>query len=90
MRFEITFPEATPDQKWAQFRLYRKQQMQLSDWTRTDDCPLPELERQDILNYRQFLRECPDTYQTVEEIQFPGYMAEVDYKIVFVAEPYTV
>jgi len=67
----------------------RLAQMQMSDFTRADDCQLPEDVRQAVFDYRQFLRDCPDNYQTVEEIPFPGYMAQVDYKIVFVAEPYT-
>lgn len=89
MKFTFTFPDATPDQKWNQFRLYRLAQMQMSDFTRADDCQLPEDVKQAVFDYCQFLRDCPDIYQTVEEIPFPGYMAQVDYKIVFVAEPYT-
>lgn len=92
MKFTLNpaFPDATPEQKWDQFRLYRLAQMQMSDWTRTDDCGLTEEEKQSIFEYRALLRNAPNTFDQVENIQFPGYMAQRDYKIVFVADPYVV
>lgn len=86
--FNPAFPNATTEQQWNQFRLYRLDQFNLSNWTRMDDCDLPEDIKQKVFEYRKLLKDAPNLYERVEDIEFPGYMALRDYKIVFVAEPY--
>lgn len=88
--FNPNFPNATPEQKWSQFKLYRLAQMQLCDWTQSNDVSLSEQEVNQYREYRSFLKDAPNTFETVEDVQFPGYVAVVDYNIVFIAEPYTV
>ena len=92
MKFEFNpmFPEATREQKWSQFKLYRMAQMQMSDWTQSTDCTLSETQIAAFQDYRTLLKNAPNLYQNVEDIELPGYVAVVDYNIVYVAAPYKV
>lgn len=84
------FPDATDEQKWDQFRIYRLQQLQLTDFTQGQDCNLPQGEIKRYAVYRKFLRDTPSTYKRVEDIKFPTYAALVDYKLVLIDGNYQV
>lgn len=90
LAFNPMFPEATEEQKWDQFRLYRLEQMSLSDWTRTDDCQLSQEVVEAVFEYRQLLRDAPNLYSRVEDVPFPGYMVMKDYKIIYIPFLYKV
>jgi len=86
--FTFSFPDATKDQKWSQFRLWRMQQLQLSDWTQALDCTLDEQSAKEFRDYRAFLKDAPSNFDSVEDIDFPGFVGMVDYKIVYIKHPY--
>jgi hypothetical protein len=82
--FELNpdFPNATNQQKWDQFRLWRMSELACTDWSVSPDSPLSTEEMKQYIEYRTFLRDAPQKYETVEDIKFP-YLLEIrDYKMV--------
>jgi acyl carrier protein phosphodiesterase len=43
-----------------------------SDWTQLTDSPLSAEDKQAWADYRQALRDLPDTFTTVDEVIWPG------------------
>ena len=60
MIFEINrmFPNATDEQKWEQFRLWRSIELSRTDWTQLEDAPA---DKAAWAIYRQALRDLPET-----------------------------
>ena len=63
------FPNATDEQKWEQFRLWRSVQLRNTDWTQLDDAPA---DKAAWAIYRQALRDLPQKSDTVEKAIFPN------------------
>ena len=71
MIFEINrmFPNATDEQKWEQFRLWRSIELSRTDWTQLEDAPA---DKAAWAIYRQALRDLPQQSDTVEKATFPN------------------
>jgi len=59
--FNPEFPDATDDQKLEQVRLWRNVQLSQCDWTVLEDSPLSTEKIAEWVNYRQQLRDLPET-----------------------------
>lgn len=70
--------------KWAIFKMWRRDQLAMCDWVFLPDCSLQQPEKDKIIAYRQFLKDAPDNYETVDEIIFPGYIGIVDFNQVYI------
>lgn len=92
MKFELNsdFPNATDEQKWGQFKLWRLQEMTQTDWTQTLDCSLSETDKNKYEEYRTFIKNAPNSYNRVEDIVFPYYIQLVDYNMIIFKENYSV
>ena len=62
------FPNATEEQKWEQFRLWRTIELTQTDWTQLQDSPADKLA---WASYRQALRDLPQQGKAVEKATFP-------------------
>lgn len=63
--FDPTFPDATPDQKMDQFRLWRNARLAQTDWTQVADAPV---DAQAWATYRQALRDLPATINLADPV----------------------
>lgn len=92
MKFQLNpeFPDATPAQKWDQFRIWRETQLRLTDWTQLPDAPLSDQEVQKYMTYREFLRNAPQDYSNVEDINFESNVELRDYKVSMVEVIYKI
>ena len=54
--FHPDFPNATPDQKWEQIRLWRNAELIATDWAMISDAPT---DKEAWSDYRQALRDLP-------------------------------
>lgn len=70
MKFEFNpeFPNATNEQKWEQFRLWRKIELARTDWTQLADSPADKVA---WATYRQALRDLPNQGANAEDIIMP-------------------
>ena len=59
--FNPNFPDATDEQKLEQVRLWRNDELILTDWTILPDSPLSETDKTSWTTYRQELRDLPAT-----------------------------
>lgn len=66
--FNELFPEATNEQKWEQIKLWRNNELVLTDWTQLPDAPV---DKQLWADYRQALRDLPEQGGQAEEAVFP-------------------
>ncbi len=91
MKFQLNedFPNATDEQKWEQFKLWRLQEMTQTDWTQTLDCSLSESDKNKYEQYRTFLKSAPNEYDVVEEITFPYHVEIIDYNMKIFEESYS-
>jgi hypothetical protein len=61
--------EVSEDKVWENIRAYRNRLLADSDWTQVDDAPVNKAV---WANYRQFLRDLPNTYKdNPMELVFP-------------------
>ena len=66
--FNLTFPDATNDQKWEQIKLWRNAQLVRTDWTQVADSPA---DKAAWATYRQALRDLPQQNVLANEAVFP-------------------
>lgn len=67
--FHPDFPNATPDQKWEQIRLWRNAELIATDWAMISDAPTDKTAWAD---YRQALRDLPAQGGLADEAVFPA------------------
>lgn len=82
MKFQLNpmFPDATREQKWEQFRIWKSLQLQMTAWTQAEDAGISEREKKSYRYYRQFLNSAERNYSDVEGIEFPCYATLKDYQ----------
>lgn len=61
----------TEDEKWAAIGQLRNLLLAESDWTQSPDVSLTLAEKTSWSDYRQALRDIPQTYATPEEVIWP-------------------
>ena len=67
--FHPDFPNATPDQKWEQIRLWRNAELVATDWAMISDAPTDKIA---WAEYRQALRDLPAQGGLADEAVFPA------------------
>jgi hypothetical protein len=67
-QFNPEFPDATNEQKWEQFRLWRKVELARTDWTQLPDAPV---DKEAWATYRQALRDLPSSNSDPRAIELP-------------------
>ena len=67
-QFNPEFPNATNEQKWEQFRLWRSRELSRTDWTQLPDSPA---DKEAWAIYRQTLRDLPAQFASADEAKFP-------------------
>lgn len=63
--------QAISDMKWEQVRNKRDYLMSQTDWTQIPDAPLTADKKQAYSNYRQSLRDIPQTYSDPDDVVWP-------------------
>ena len=66
--FHPDFPDATPDQKWEQIRLWRNAELVATDWAMISDAPT---DKTAWAEYRQALRDLPAQGGLADAAVFP-------------------
>jgi hypothetical protein len=66
--FHPDFPDATPDQKWEQIRLWRNAELVATDWAMISDAPT---DKEAWAGYRQALRDLPAQGGLADAAVFP-------------------
>lgn len=61
----------TNDEKWALIRLARNRLLEESDWMVLPDIPISTALRDDIIDYRQALRDLPESVVDPDEVVAP-------------------
>lgn len=61
----------TPGPSWADIKAQRKVLFADCDWTQLADAPLTFTEKEAWADYRQLLRDIPQTYATPDEVIWP-------------------
>ncbi len=56
---------------WARVRNHRDILMKETDWTQTGDAPLTADQKQAFADYRQALRDIPQTYPDPDNVVWP-------------------
>ena len=64
-------PYEPPELTWADIKAQRKVLFSDCDWTQLADAPLTFTEKEAWQDYRQLLRDIPQTYATPEEVIWP-------------------
>ena len=67
-QFNVLFPNATPEQKWEQVKLWRNTELARTDWTQLPDAPV---DKAAWATYRQALRDLPAQGGTADAAVFP-------------------
>ncbi|EII3108127.1 phage tail assembly chaperone [Vibrio parahaemolyticus] len=62
---------AWENQQWSDIRVQRDARMAEVDWTQTLDCPLPDEKKAEFADYRQALRDIPQTYSNPDDVVWP-------------------
>lgn len=62
------FENATDSVKWDQIRIWRDEELRLSDWTQLPDAPVDKLS---WAEYRQTLRDLPLQDVSPDKVKFP-------------------
>ena len=68
---EAAWPSVRDARKWDAVRAERDRLLTASDWTRMDDTPLSDADRQAWADYRQTLRDIPQTQDDPDSIVWP-------------------
>jgi hypothetical protein len=66
--FNLSFPDATNEQKWEQIRLWRNAELVRTDWTMHTDAPTDKVA---WAEYRQALRDLPKQGGLADKADFP-------------------
>lgn len=69
--FNINFDQLPDVNKWNLIRTYRDDLLKQSDWTQLPDSKLTEAQKIAWTDYRQALRDIPQTYQSPDSVVFP-------------------
>lgn len=62
------FENASDSVKWGQIRIWRDEELRLSDWTQLPDAPVDKLS---WAEYRQALRDLPLQDVSPDKVKFP-------------------
>lgn len=62
------FQDASDSVKWDQIRIWRDEELRLSDWTQLTDAPVDKLA---WAEYRQALRDLPAQGGSPDKVVFP-------------------
>jgi hypothetical protein len=68
-QFNLSYPDATNEQKWEQIRLWRNAKLSESDWTQLPDAPVNQAA---WATYRQALRDLPAQGGKADDAEFPS------------------
>jgi len=68
-KFNSDFTEATDEQKWRQVALWREAELNASDWTQLEDAPLTISEKKEWADYRQHIRDLPETFNDIKDLE---------------------
>lgn len=71
--FTFQFDDATDEQKWEQIRNWRNNELAATDWTQVADAPV---NKTTWAEYRQELRDLPDTKSKPDNVQIPTRPAQ--------------
>lgn len=63
--------QAKLDQAWTQLRTERNQFLAACDWTQIPDAPLSQEKKSEWAQYRQALRDLPDTISDPTQVVWP-------------------
>ncbi|MBV5322628.1 MAG: phage tail assembly chaperone [Ilumatobacteraceae bacterium] len=63
--------KAPIEQRWESVKSQRNALLTSCDWTQLHDAPLADNERAAWQQYRQALRDLPQTYQSPDDVVFP-------------------
>ena len=67
--FNLKFPDATNEQKFAQIRLWRNAELTATDWTQLQDSTA---DKSAWAEYRQALRDLPTQSDNADKIIIPN------------------
>ena len=65
------WPQVQTDRAWAEVRGQRDRLLSACDWTQVADAPLTATEKQAWADYRQALRDIPQSFATPDEVVWP-------------------
>ena len=65
------WPAVRDARAWAQVRAERDRLLAACDWTQVADAPLSSADRQAWADYRQTLRDVPQTFATPDDVVWP-------------------
>lgn len=68
----MIWEEMTEQQKWNQIKYQRDLYLQQCDWTQLPDAVLTIEEKAAWQNYRQALRDIPQTFNSPDEVVWPA------------------
>lgn len=63
--------DVVKDMKWDDIRIKRDRLIASTDWTQTLDCPLVDAKKAEFTEYRQELRNIPQTYGNPDDVVWP-------------------
>ena len=66
----------TLQEKWDIIRSVRNDLLGQTDWTQLADAPISEALKEDFIDYRQALRDLPQSFDTPEEVIIPELPSE--------------
>ena len=69
---DAAWPQVESDRKWATVRAERDRLLTETDWTQVADTPVTDEERQAWADYRQALRDVPQTQTDPDGIVWPA------------------
>ena len=67
-QFNLSYPDATNEQKWEQIKLWRNAKLAQSDFTQLPDAPVDQAA---WATYRQSLRDLPAQGGSADDAVFP-------------------
>lgn len=67
----MIWAEMTNEEKWNQIKYQRDLYLQQCDWTQLPDAVLTIEEKAAWQNYRQALRDIPQTFNNPDEVVYP-------------------
>ncbi|HEB4994548.1 TPA: phage tail assembly chaperone [Aeromonas hydrophila subsp. hydrophila] len=60
-----------PDVKWSHLKQYRDFLLAETDYTQVADNPMPKEKKAEFAEYRQKLRDIPQTFEDPDSVVFP-------------------
>lgn len=64
-------PDIPAENKWRIIKQYRNELLMQSDWTQMTDAVMTFSQRQAWQDYRQALRDIPQTFTNPDDVTFP-------------------